>query len=98
MKSNLSIRPVYHWSPERVKAHFAICYMAFALMRIMRFKLMVSDVHLSDDMVHRAIDTSKSTVIKTNNKEVTIGTSLNNDAMLIYKILRIKKPITFRVT
>ena len=98
LKSNLSIRPVYHWNPDRIKAHFAICYMAFALMRIMRFKLMSSDIQLSDDEVHRAIDASKCTVIKTNGKEVQIAASLNNEAILIYKTLRIKKPKAFRVT
>ena len=97
IKSNLSIRPVYHWKPERIKAHFAICYMAFALMRIMRFKLMMSGIQLSEDEVHRALDSAKSNIIKTKDKEVHIGTDLTNDLLLVYKVLRIKKPHKFRV-
>ena len=29
-KHDLKVRPVFHWKPERVKAHVAIAYMAFA--------------------------------------------------------------------
>ena len=97
IKSNLSIRPVYHWKPERVKAHFAICYMAFALMRVMRFKLQAADIHLSDDEIHRAIDQVKSTVIKTKDKEFIIGQDINQEAILIYRTLRIRQPCKFMV-
>ena len=32
-KHDLKVRPVFHWKPERVKAHIAIAYMAFACVR-----------------------------------------------------------------
>ena len=28
-KHDLKIRPVFHWKPRRIRAHIAICYMAF---------------------------------------------------------------------
>ena len=37
-KYNLKIRPVFHDSPHRVKAHFAICYVALILLRTIEFK------------------------------------------------------------
>jgi transposase len=38
-KSNLEIRPVFHYSTKRIKAHFLICHMALALIRYVEFKL-----------------------------------------------------------
>ena len=32
-KHDLKVRPVFHWKPDRVKAHIAIAYMAFACVR-----------------------------------------------------------------
>ena len=38
LKHTLAVRPIYHWTEPRVRAHVAICYVAFALLRILRFR------------------------------------------------------------
>ena len=38
LKNTLGIRPVFHWTERRVRAHLAICYAAFALLRILRWR------------------------------------------------------------
>ena len=38
LKSTLAVRPVFHWTERRVRAHIAICYLAFALLRIFRWR------------------------------------------------------------
>ena len=35
LKSTLRVRPVFHWTERRVRAHIAICYAAFALLRLL---------------------------------------------------------------
>lgn len=40
-KSDLAIRPVFHWTPRRIRAHIAICFTAFALLRLLMFRLRV---------------------------------------------------------
>jgi transposase len=32
-KHNLKMRPIFHWKKERIEAHVALCYMAFAVVR-----------------------------------------------------------------
>ncbi len=39
LKSDLQIRPTFHWKPERIRAHFALCYLAFAAIRRLRYVL-----------------------------------------------------------
>ena len=36
-KHTLSMRPIYHFKPERVKTHIALCYMAFSVLRHMEY-------------------------------------------------------------
>ena len=47
MKTNFSARPVYHQTPERIKAHFLICYTALLIYRILEKKLDQNGTHLT---------------------------------------------------
>ena len=38
MKHTMAVRPVFHWTQRRVRAHVAICFVAFAILRILRWK------------------------------------------------------------
>lgn len=39
MKTNLSARPIYHQNPQRIIAHFMICYTALLIYRLLETKL-----------------------------------------------------------
>ena len=38
LKHTMAIRPIFHWVERRVQAHIAICFVAFALLRILRHR------------------------------------------------------------
>ena len=38
-KSDLKMRPIYHYKPQRIKAHIAICYMSFSLIRQIEYRV-----------------------------------------------------------
>jgi transposase len=38
-KHTLKMRPIYHFKPERIRAHIAICYMAFAVVRQLEYRV-----------------------------------------------------------
>ena len=38
MKHTMAVRPMFHWVERRVRAHVAICFVAFALLRILRHR------------------------------------------------------------
>lgn len=42
MKHSMSVRPVFHWTERRVRAHVAICYAAFSMLRIYRWRFNLS--------------------------------------------------------
>ena len=39
-KHDLSLRPIYHWTPKRVKAHIAICFMALVCLRHLEYRVL----------------------------------------------------------
>jgi transposase len=41
-KSTLSMRPIYHFKPERIKTHIALCFMAFSILRHMEYQVLLT--------------------------------------------------------
>lgn len=39
MKTNFSGRPVFHWTPNRIRSHFLICYTALLVYRLLENQL-----------------------------------------------------------
>jgi transposase len=55
-KSSLEIRPVFHYSPRRIRAHFSICYIALALVRYVEFMLKNQGVFTPYEQLHLFLD------------------------------------------
>lgn len=55
-KHTLSMRPIYHYKPERIKTHIAICYMAFSVLRhmeyVIKLKQKISLDVMLDELMH----------------------------------------------
>ena len=49
MKTNFSGRPVNHRNPERIKAHFLICYTALLVYRLLECQLDDNGTHVTTD-------------------------------------------------
>jgi transposase len=49
MKTNFSGRPVNHRTPDRIKAHFLICYTALLVYRLLEVKLEDQRTHVTTD-------------------------------------------------
>ena len=53
MKTNFSGRPVNHRNPDRIKAHFLICYTALLVYRLLEAKLDDQGTHITtDDLIN----------------------------------------------
>lgn len=63
-KSNLEIRPVFHYNTKRIRAHFLICYMGLALIRYVEFQLFKNNLHYTIDQLHRLLDQMRVTKVQ----------------------------------
>jgi transposase len=57
MKTNFASRPVFHQKPDRILAHFMICYTALLIYRILEKKLNLNNTHFS---IENVIETMNS--------------------------------------
>ena len=64
-KHDLKMRPVFHWKPERVKAHIAIAYMAFACVRHLAYRIEVQQrERMSPERIRKALAARDCTIIR----------------------------------
>ncbi len=63
-KHDLKIRPVYHWTPRRVRAHIAICYMAFCCLQHLRKRLEMLGHPMSPARIRRELDALQISILR----------------------------------
>lgn len=90
-KHDLKIRPIYHWKPSRVKAHLAISFMAYTLVRYLEHRVRLQYVKLSPEKIRQIllqVQTSIYYDTKTNNK-YSMPSLMSDDAKKIYKLMEV---------
>ena len=40
------MRPIYHWTPRRIRAHSLICYIAYSALTFIKFQLKQKNIDL----------------------------------------------------
>ncbi len=63
-KHDLKIRPVYHWTPRRIQAHIAICYMAFCCLQHLHKRLQMLGHPMSPARIRRELDRLQISILK----------------------------------
>ncbi|MBU4073797.1 MAG: hypothetical protein KKF28_00230, partial [Proteobacteria bacterium] len=53
LKSTLLLRPIHHWTEDRIKAHVFICVLALQIERLMRNRLKTLSVSKALDRLRR---------------------------------------------
>jgi transposase len=90
-KHDLKIRPIYHWKPNRVKAHLAISFMAYTLVRYLEHRVRLQYIKLSPEKIRQillSVQTSIYYDTKTNNK-YSMPSLMSKDAKKIYKLMEV---------
>ena len=54
-KHDLRIRPIFHWTPKRIKAHIAICYMALVCIRHLEHRVKLQYQKLSPEVIRNEL-------------------------------------------
>lgn len=90
-KHDLKIRPIYHWKPNRVKAHLAISFMAYSLVRHLEYRVKLLYTKLSPQKIKQLLlDVQCSIFYNTKtNKKYSVPSHLNHDQKRIYQIMGI---------
>ncbi len=93
-KSTMRTRPIFHWSPHRIRCHVLLCFITLFFERFLESLLRKNDTPLTPDRIRHALAGAHKIrfIEKTTNKIAEMNSSLSPDAEVIFKILNI--PIT----
>ena len=85
-KHDVKMRPIFHWTDERIKAHIAICFMALSCMRFAEYEIAARYKKISPAEIRYQLKQVQTSVLKDNstNKLYALPSKIQEDA---YKIL-----------
>ena len=90
-KHDLKIRPIYHWTPERIKAHIAISFMAFSCVRLLEYRIKVQSTKLSPNEIRYALGKLELSILKdSTNQRYAVPSKFTKEAKQIYQVMGMK--------
>lgn len=95
-KHDLAVRPVFHWKPHRIKAHIAICFTAYALVKHLEYRVRFKYKKLSIEKIRQALIKIQTSILFDKIKRIRYGlpSRMKKDARRIYEAVGIKRSIT----
>lgn len=92
------MRPIYHWSPKRIKAHIAICYMSFALLKQIEYRAAITQKISPISIVDNLLSVQASILRHKKTGDLyRLPGSMTNDAAKLYKAFGIKRSIDAQI-
>ncbi len=94
-KHDLKVRPVFHWNPDRVKAHIAIVFTAYSLIRYMEHQVKAQFKKLSPEKIRKMLIKVQTTILYDTKKKLRYGlpSKISADAKKIYAIFKAERAI-----
>lgn len=91
-KHTLSMRPIYHFKPERIKAHIALCYMAFSILRHMEYRVRLTQKISPEVMIDELLNVQASLYRHTpTGRMYRMPGKFTNHAARIYKAFQLER-------
>jgi transposase len=89
-KHDLKIRPIYHWKPERIKAHIAISFIAYSLIKYLEYRVRIQKRAISIEQIRQALVRVQTSIVIEPIKKIlyAIPSQLSQEAKDIYQILK----------
>lgn len=91
-KHTLSMRPIYHFKPERIKAHIALCFMSFSVLRHMEYQVKLTQKISLEVMLDELMNVQASFYRHTlTDKLYRMPGKFSQNASKIYKAFQLKR-------
>ena len=92
-KHDLRVRPVFHWSADRIKAHLAICFVAFSLIRFLQHHILKEKQERdSAERIRRELYHVQESIVRytTTGDRYVIPSKPSDEANIIYEAMKMK--------
>lgn len=92
MKSTLEVRPIFHWTEDRIKGHFVACFLAFLLERTMEVELHSAGIVASTQDIRDVINAMQFTETECKGKKYLLSAPTSELGLKILTTLKLKLP------
>lgn len=91
-KHTLQMRPIFHWKPERIHAHIAICYMTFSILRHIQYRANLTQKISIEKILDELLNVQASIHVHKKTKDrYRLPGHFSNDARKIYKAFDLER-------
>lgn len=86
-KHDLKMRPIYHWTEDRIKSHILICFVAYSLTAFVKHKLNRLKIKLSFEKIRDELNRLQTSVVRDakTGKRFLLPSKLTKNQKKIYK-------------
>lgn len=93
-KHTLSMRPIYHFTSDRIRAHILICYLAFTITRYAQQKINVFDNSISIEKIRSSLAEIEASILedKTTGQFYKMPSRIGKEAAMIYRAMGVQNP------
>lgn len=90
-KHDLKVRPVYHWKPSRVKAHIAIAFVTYTMVKHLEYRTKLQFKKLSPEKIRQVLIKMQTSIMYDSKKKIryALPSKTSLEARKIYNILNI---------
>ena len=87
LKHSLAVRPIYHFKAERIQAHIAICFLAFALIRHAQQRIRLAQTAMSTEQIRLALYSVQASILvhKQSGAKYRLPSAVSHQASRIYR-------------
>jgi len=91
-KHLLKIRPIFHWKPSRIHAHIAMCYMTFAVLRHLQYRVALTQKISPEIIIEELLQVQASIHMHKRTKDLyRVPGYFSNTARKIYKAMDVTR-------
>lgn len=91
-KTHLETRPIFHWTPKRIKGHIVLCFIAFLLERTLELELKKLNIEYSPLKIRKALNELQFSEVKIENQTFYLRSRVEGLANSILRAMHIKIP------
>ena len=92
-KHELAMRPIYHWTPKRIRAHVAICYLAYVVAKHAMHRLQAHAPGLSFESLREHLMDVQASVLRdvSTAKRYRVPSRLSAEQRAIYRAIGLRR-------
>ncbi|WP_175420294.1 IS1634 family transposase [Marinitoga sp. 1154] len=92
LKNYLETRPIFHWTPKRIKGHIVMSFISYIILRTLELELEKNNIEYSHEKIRNALKNMEYSEIRIKDKKFALRANLSGFQKNILKTLKIEIP------